>query len=281
MKLKKTIAIGFAATALFASFGCGGGGKQGGSSPAASAVTQQSKDLDEATIKNLLKKLESSNIQDKQEVCPLEKLPGYALYKTPLNDVQSKLQNEYYNRSLKFSNLSVADIKKDGDFASARLSYTTAENKLNTEILHFARIDGKWCVEPTGFKAVKSLKVAADDERIEAAANLGYTYENVPVIVLDVRSKTATRYKASWANPATFLLITDAGEFPTQNVGNFVAPMHSIAVSSAEPTRFCLPFKGASGKPQALRVIGFNELSDRGLPLDMNGSQVVTFTFSE
>ncbi len=281
MNLKKTIAIGLAATALFASFGCGNDGTQGGAGSSANVAIQQSKDLDEATIKNLLNKMESSNMKDKQEVCPLEKLPGYGLYKTPLFDVQPKLQNEYYNRTFKFSNVSVTDIKKDGDFASARLSYTTAENKPNTEILHFARLGGKWCVEPIGLKIVKPLKVAVDDERLEAAANLGYTYENVPVIVLDVRSKTSTRYKTGWVNPATFILLTDVGEFPTQNIGDFIAPMRPFDVLSAGPTRFFLPFKGASGKPQAVRVIGFNELSDRGLPLDMNGSQVVTFTFSE
>lgn len=281
MNFQKSIAISFAVTALFVSFGCGGGGNQSGSGSSTSISAQQKKNIDEATIKSILKKTESANIADKKAVCPVEKQPGFAILKTPLIDVQAEWQNAFFNQVFHGDNLSVSEIKQDGELASARVSYVTLEKKPRTEVLYFMRMNGKWYLDPLGFKIVKSLKVAVSDERLEAAANLGYTYENQPVIFFDVRSKTATSYKIGWAGPAEFILITDAGEFSTQNIGVYTVPIRPVKVSSAEAIRVVLPFNGAMGKPQAIRVIGFNELNNGGTPAGFDERQVVTFTLSE
>ncbi len=282
MKCTKTIAIALAVAATFVPFDCESSEKQGDSVLPTSIGEQQAEPLDEATVKNLMKKMESSNIAKKKEACPWEKLPGYAMYKTPLLDRQTEEQNKCFNRTQKFNQLSVSEIKQTGNIASARISYTTTKNTLMTDLMHYVRINGKWCLDPIGVKTVKSLKISGyDDALLEVEGNLCYTYANEPFIALDVRSKTTTSYSIGWAHPASFTLITDAGEFPPQDAGIFSVPTGSAAVTSAKPKRLLLPFKGATGEPQALRIVGFNELSIKGLPLDHDSAQVMTFTLNE
>ncbi len=284
MNLRKSVAIAFAAIAAVSSFGCGSGGNSGSRSSSAnqSAVSApQKKPLDEAEIRALLKKLESSDIAERKEVVPMEKLAGYAMRKTALLDWSGML-NDYFNRKLKYNNLAVADIKQDGDWASARISYTGSDNKKYDEKSCFRRIDGKWVFDPGEIKEVRTLKVSGyDAAELEAAANLGYTYENEPLIVFDIRSRTATKYMAGWVTPAVFVLVTDKGEYPIQNVESFAGPTGPEPISSAQVSRFCLPFKGAKGTPKFLRITGFNELDSRGLPVGVDNAQVMTFTLSE
>lgn len=282
MNLKNTIVMGAATMALFVSFGCGGNGNPNASSPAQIVNVQQKKNIDEAIIKSLIKKLESSDIADKKEACPMEKLPGYAMLKTPLMDIQEKSRVAFFNHTVKSSNLSVSEIKQEEDFASARISFTTADNKLNTEILQFTRIDGKWCIDALRLKSVKHLKVSGDDAQLEAAANLGYTYENEPIIVLDVRSKTTAVYQAGGWSVPSYILITEQGEFPLQNTAQVsMNPEWVYRITSAQTSRFTLPFKGATGTPKALRITGFNELNSEGFAVGHDKNQVVTFTLSE
>ncbi len=282
MNLKETVAIAFAVTAAFASFGCGGSGKPSTSSQTQSVSTQPKKNIDETEIKNIMRKLESTDIAERKEACALEKLPGYSLHKTPLLDNQSAVQDAYFNRTLKFGNLTVSDLKQEGNIASARLSFTAADNKQYTMVEHFIRIDTKWVFDAMDCKASKALQVTPEDaSHLEAAANIGYTYKDELFLVFDVRSKTATNYRIGWAQPATFLLITDAGEFLAQNIEGLTVPTERILVSSSGPIRFILPFKGATGKPKSLRITGFNELTREGGPLNNDVAQVVTFTLSE
>lgn len=277
MNLKKEIIIALAATALFASFGCGGGGKQSASGTSAGVSTQQKKPLDEATIKEIGQKMTSPNIEDKKAVCPIEKLPLHIFLKTSLRDEATFNMSQ----SFKFENPSVSNIKETGDFATANVSYTGVDNKQFNEKWYFKRIDGKW-VYNLGIKTAKSLKVSGYDEAaLEAAANIGYGYDNEPNLALDVRSKTTTVYQlGGWSHPA-YILITDQGEFPVQNTDLFSAPTGVFRITSAQPFRLYLPFRGATGTPKALRITGFNELDGRGFAVGHDSSQVVTFTFSE
>ena len=277
MNLKKSIAIALAATALFVSFGCGNDGKQSGGNPSASVSTQQTKPLDEATIKEIRQKMTSSNIEDKKAVCPIEKLPLHIFLKTSLRDEAQFNMNQ----SAKFENPSISNIKEEGDFATANVSYTGVDNKQFNEKWYFKRIDGKW-VFNLGIKTAKSLKVSGYDEAaLEAAANIGYGYDNEPNLALDVRSKTTTVYQlGGWSHP-TYILITDQGEFPVQNTDLFSAPAGVFRITSAQPFRFYLPFKGATGTPKAIRIVGFNELNSEGFAIGNDKNQVVTFTLSE
>ena len=277
MNLKKSIAIALTAVALFASFGCGGGGKQGASSTSAGVSTQQNKPLDEATIKELGKKMVSPNIEDKKAACPIEKLPLHTFLKTSLRDEATFNMSQ----SFKFENPSVSNIKETGDFATANVSFTGVDNKQFNVKWHFRKIDGRW-VYDLGIKTAKSLKVSGYDEAaLEAAANIGYDYNNEPNLVLDVRSKTTTVYQlGGWSHPS-FVLVTDQGEFPMQNTEMYSASAGVFRITSAQPFRFILPFKGATGTPKALRITGFNELDGRGFAVGHDSSQVVTFTFSE
>ena len=277
MNLQKSIAIGFAVTALFASFGCGGG-NQSGSGSSTSISAQQKKSLDEAEIKRIMKKLESPDIKDKKEAYPIEKLPFGGLMKTPLKDDLPLFE---FNSKTRFDNLSITDLKQDGDFASAQLSFVNEDKKTINERFYFRKVDGKWCADFFPIKTAKPLKVSNYDEtQLEAAANLGYTYKNEPVIIFDVRSKTATKYMVGRALAATFILITDTGEFPMQNTDILSAPQTFSYVSSEEASRFELPFKGATGTLKALRIVGFNKADNRGIPVS-HEPEVVTFTFSE
>lgn len=278
MNLKKSIAIALVATALFASFGCGNDGKQSGGGPSASVSTQQNKPLDEATVKELGKKMASPNMEDKKVAVPFEKLPAYTFLKTPLSDEPTF----NFNPAGKFENPSISNIKQEGNFATANVSYIGVDNKPFNEKWHLRRIDGKWVYDPAGIKTAKSLKVSGFDEAVlEAAVNIGYDYSNEPNLAIDVRSKTTTVYQlGGWSHPS-YVLVTDQGEFPTQNTENYSAPSGVFQITSAQPFRFYLAFKGATGTPKALRITGFNELDEQGFAVGHDSSQVVTFTFSE
>ena len=281
MNLKKSIAIALTATALFASFGCGDTGKQSVSNPAQSVTTQQNKPLDEATIKEIIKKLESSNIEERKALFWFDKLPADTFLKTPLKDGNTVFD---LSQPLKHENLTVSNIKQEGDFAVVKASYIGADNQRHSEENCFRRFDGKWYIDlPVGIKSANHLRVSGYDEAaLEAAANIGYTYEDEPIIVLDVRSKTTAVYQVGgWSQPS-FVLITDKGEFPLQNTARCIMNLMEVGwINSAQPFRFMLPFKGAVGKPKAVRIIGFNELDNQNLPVDRDMKQVVTFTLSE
>lgn len=277
MNLKSSIAIALTIAAAFASFGCGDSGKQSGSSSSASVSTQQKKPLDEATIRGLAKKMASSKIEDRKEACPLEKLPYYSWTNTSLQKSNIDL-----NQPAKCDNLSISDIKQEGDFASAQVSFTGMDNKPQSGKWYFKRLNGKWCINGS-IKTMKSLQVSGfDSSRLEAAVNLGYTYQNEPVLLLDVRSKTSVSYQVGgWSQPS-YILVTDKGEFSLQNTTDFaVDPLAILFVTSAQPSRFILPFKGAAGTPKSLRITGFNELDSQGFPVDHDYNQVVTFTLNE
>ena len=282
MKFTKQLAVALAVAAAVFPLNCESSGKQEGFVLTANFDAQQGEPLNEETVKSLMKRMESSNIAAKQAACPWEQLPGHAMYKTSLLDKQTAAQNKCFNRMQKFDQLSVSEIQQTGDYASARLSYMTEKKKLVTELMHYVRINGEWRLDPIGVKTVKPLKVTGyDGALLEVAGNLCYTYENEPFIVLDMRSKTTTSYSLGWANAASFTLVTNAGEFPPQDTELFAAPTNSAKVTSAKPSRLLIPFKGAAGEPQALCIVGFCELSDRGLPTDRDSAQVMTLTFSE
>ncbi len=278
MNLKKSIAIALTVAAAFASFGCGGGGQQSGSS--ASVSSQQVKPLDEATIKKLVKQLASSKLEDRKAAFPVEKLPMAAFLKTVLKDGDNTWGD--VSQPIIIDNLSVSNIKQSGDYASAQASFTVNNQQFNRPWI-FRKLDGKWVFDFLGIKTSIPLKVSGyDSSQLEVAANFGYTYENDPVLLLDVRSKTAAVYKLGlWSQPS-YILVTDKGEFPVQDTATISIAQNTIfQISSAQPFRFCLPFKGATGKPKALRITGFNELDSRGFSVGHDDNQVVTFTLSE
>jgi len=274
MDFKKAMLLSLFIISSLSSFGCGGGDSAGVS-------IKQEQEIDEAVIRRLAHQMESSNIEERKEACLLEKLPGFAIYKTPLFDEQPSFQDDFFSQPLSFNNLSITNIRRDGDSASAAFSYQTEQDEQITETYRFVRIDGRWSLDPLVISSSKPLKAVGEDDRLEAAANLGFTHKDEPVIVLDVRSRTSTRYMVGWTEPASFTLITEDGEFPVQNADFFYAPGDSFAVSSAGPTRFTLPFRDATGAPRAIRVVGFNELNAQGLPLGADQAQVMTFTLSE
>lgn len=277
MNLKKSIIIALAVTAAFASFGCGDSGKQGGSGSSANVSTQQAKPIDEATIKKLAKHLTSPKIEDRKDVFPIEKLPATAFFKTSLKDGSNSLVN--FNQPPKIDNLSVSDIKQSGEYASARASFTGDNNQQFNEFWIFRKLNGKWVFDAFGIKTSKPLNVSGyDGAQLEAAANIGYTYKNEPVIVFDVRSKNATKYLAL----SQSVLVTDSGEFPLQNTETYNAdPSVFWEITSAQPFRFIIPFKGATGKPKAIRFLSFNELDSLGLPINPMTNDEMTFTLSE
>lgn len=277
MNLKKSIIIALAVTAAFSSFGCGSSGKQGGSGSSANVSTQQAKPIDEATIKKLAKHLTSPKIEDRKDVFPIEKLPATAFFKTSLKDGSNSLVN--FNQPPKIDNLSVSDIKQSGEYASARASFTGDNNQQFNEFWIFRKLNGKWVFDAFGIKTSKPLNVSDyDGAQLEAAANIGYTYKNEPVIVFDVRSKNATKYLAL----SQSVLVTDSGEFPLQNTETYNAdPSVFWEITSAQPFRFIIPFKGATGKPKAIRFLSFNELDSRGLPINPMTNDEMTFTLSE
>ncbi len=276
MNFKKNIAIALAVMALFASFGCGNDGKHGGGGTSVGVSKQQNKPLDEATIKELSKKLTSPNMEDKKAACPIEKLPMNTFLKTSLRDETKYIQ------SGKLEILSVSNIKETGDFATANVSYIGLDNKQYNEKWYCRRIEGKW-VSDIGIKTAKSLKVSGYDEAaLDVAANIGYTYDNEPILAFDVRSKTTTVYQlGGWSHPS-YVLVTDQGEFPLHNTEVISVPAAGIfRITSAQPFRFYLPFKGATGTPKALRITGFNELDEQGFAVGQDSNQVMTFTLSE
>ncbi len=277
MNLKKAIAVTLTVAAVFTSFGCGGG-KQSSSGASAGISAQQKKTLDEAAIKTILKKMESSNIADKKEICPFEKLPGYSFEKTLLHDSPIT-----FHANVKVDNLVISNIKQDGDLASAKISYLGADKQQYEGPMYFRRLDGKWVVDCYGIKSSKSLKVFGYDEsKLEAAANIGYTFENEPVIVLDVRSKTAAIFQVGKYSRASYYLITDKGEYPVQNTEVYSLDLTGYwTVTSEKPSRLYIPFKGAVGAPKALRITSFNEMGSDSFPVGDDLNQVVTFTFSE
>lgn len=278
MNLKKSIIIALAVTAAFSSFGCGSSGKQGGSGSSANVSTQQAKPIDEATIKKLAKQMTSPKIEDRKDAFPIENHPAAAILKTPLKDDSNSFMN-FISQPLKIDNLSVSDIKQSGEYASARASFTGDNNQQFNEFWIFRKLNGKWVFDAFGIKTSKPLNVSGyDGAQLEAAANIGYTYKNEPVIVFDVRSKNATNYLAL----SQSVLVTDSGEFPLQNTETYNAdPSVFWEITSAQPFRFILPFKGATGKPKAIRFLSFNELDSLGLPINPMTNDEMTFTLSE
>lgn len=278
MNLKKSIAIGFAAMALFVSFGCGSSGKQGGSGSPANVSTQQEKPIDEATIKKLAKQMTSPKIEDRKDAFPIENHPAAAILKTPLKDDSNSFMN-FISQPLKIDNLSVSDIKQSGEYASARASFTGDNNQQINALWTFRKLNGKWVFYMSEIKTSKPLKISGyDGAQLEAAANIGYTYNNEPVIVFDVRSKDTINYLAL----SQSVLVTDSGEFPIQNTATCSTdPTVLWEITSAQPFRFILPFKGATGKPKAIRFLSFNELDSLGLPINPMTNDEMTFTLSE
>lgn len=281
MNLKKSIAIALAATALFASIGCGDSGKQNASNPAQNITSQPNKPLDEATIKEIVKKFESSNSEERKALAWFGKFPAEAFLKTSLKDGNTTFD---FSQPLKYDNLTVSNIKQEGDFAVVKCSYIGVDKQHHSEENCFRRFDGKWYIDlNVGIKSANHLRVSGYDEAaLEAAANIGYTYEDEPIIVLDVRSKTTAVYQVGgWSQPS-YVLVTEKGEFPLQNTARcIVNPMAVGRINSAQPFRFYLPFKGATGTPKAIRIVGFNELNSEGFAVGHDKNQVVTFTLSE
>lgn len=278
MNPKKFIAISLAVMAAVFSFGCGNNGNQGGSNPSAGVSAQQEKPLDEETVKSIFKTMSGSNLAQKKAVCPIEKLPIYSWFRTPLKD-ESSTRIDLSKFPL-VKNLVILDIKQDGNFATAKTSWEDADGRQHNDCLdYFIRVDGKWCYNIWGFKSSHPLNVDGyDTARLEVGANIGYNYENDPMIIFDVRSKTETRYYLIRPN---FVLVTDQGEFPMQNTSQISVPSGDFMVTSAEAIRFGIPFKGAVGAPKALRITGFNETNSQGFPLNHDIAQVMTFTLSE
>lgn len=181
-----------------------------------------------------------------------------------------------------YPRIQVSNLQQEGDFASAKVSYTGIDNQRHNEVWCFRRLDGKWCGDALGLKSAKPLKVSDyDGASMEVAANIGYTYKNDIIIAFDVRSKTTTNYTlGQWGQPS-YVLVTDKGEFPAQNLEGMSAPSGFFQITSAQPLRLYIPFKSATGKPKALRITGFNEIDNQGFPVGNDMAQIVTFSLSE
>ncbi len=281
MNLKKSIVIAFAAMAVASPLAIGSAAAP--ANPIDEAVsTPQEAPLTEAEIQRLFKLMTSKEIEARLEAAPIDKLPGYAIMRTPLWDTRDMCMDQYLNRRKPSRGLIISDLKPEGNWGTARVSYIDTDNKRYSQLLFFRRLEGKWVVDPSSIKTTREMKISGfDAAKLEVAANLGYTYKNEPVLVIDMRSITATRFSAGWVSRAGFVLVTDEGEFPIQNTDYLDGPRGPIFISSDRPSRFCLPFKGATGTPRALRITGFNELDNIGLPARGGRDQEVTFTLSE
>ena len=158
-------------------------------------------------------------------------------------------------------------------------SFTGDNNQQINALWTFKKLNGKWVFYMSEIKTSKPLKISGyDGAQLEAAANIGYTYNNEPVIVFDVRSKNNTNYLAL----SQSVLVTDTGEFPIQNTEACSTDSTVFwEITSAQPFRFVLPFKGATGKPKAIRFLSFNELDSLGLPINPMTNDEMTFTLSE
>ncbi|MCR5177185.1 MAG: hypothetical protein K6C05_10125 [Anaerovibrio sp.] len=264
MILKKAIACFVMGILAFAVLGCG--------DMSQNDINKQPKAINEEIIKNIIGIWGGNDIEAKREICRIDRVPTGILVKTRLIDATDI--EGYLRQKHQLQDISVSQIRQDGDYAMAHISYTDGSAVIN-ENLGFCYIDGQWCMGLNEIKSAANLDISCSDSNIDVAANIGYSFDNNPVIILDLRSKTGQRYAAGWVEPVTAILVTDKGEFPARNFGIFISPERVIMISSQEAVRLTLPFKDAIGTPREIRLIGFNGLDSRGLPVSFDNEAVI------
>ena len=277
MRIKKLGIIVLVVAVSFSMTGCSSSEQE--DSPKVQVSSSQvvkNEKLDEANIRKLCEAMSPEGDMDtRRRAYPVKNLPGGALLTTALYDGAAEFQNNV-DRGIKAENIKISNIQQDGNHATADISYTVNGQQVN-EHTYFLKINGEWHFDLDDVKAAYRTKISGyDGAMVKMEANLGYTYNNDPIVVLDMQSKASKNYMAGWVEPMKVMLVTDKGEFPVKNTAKCYATTSPVKVTSVQPTRVFLPFAGASGTPKALRVIGFNELNNRGLPLNGDNAQTIT-----
>lgn len=275
MKIKKILAAVFITGALAASLGCGGGGKPTESNSSV-AVTQKQEDI-EGIFRKIYKKATSSKNEERLEVYS-KNSAGFLFLKTALRDETQNTLNFCRNRDVKQAeNIKISNVNRKGNYVAADVDYTMGGEAIHERDV-IENVNGKWVVAYNQIVKNTPLAVACDDAgALEAAANLGETFDGDFVLLMDVRSKNMTTYSFGWVEPAKYVLVTDQGEFFAQSIPSVLDVPNGHWKIGTDPFRLTVPFKNAKGTPQALRVIGFNELNSRGLPANNNTAQEMTF----
>ena len=222
--------------------------------------------LNEAGIREIATKWESTGEKERKDLCQLEKLPYYNMLKTPFKDEREATAKRLLQTEIHVANLKISNIKQDDEFASAQVSYSGTNNKPINERWHFRKIGGKWTFDPFGIKKAYSVQISGyDASQFELAANIGYTYDNDPVLILDLRSKSTAAFSLGWVNNPAFILITDEGNYPTKinDRGS-----HKF---DFDPIRLQLKFHDVRGTIEKLRITDIRPLNENGLPNHREG----------
>lgn len=285
MKIRKVI-LALSLVMLAVLFGGCGDSKQNTTTKPESAMQKNSDvskqkegDLDEKIVKKLISIWGSKDIAKRQSICPVSKLPVAKLLTTRLINGE-KLIERNIQEPFEYKDIKVSNVRQNGNFGTAHVSFVDGTLHMSEES-GFIKIDGKWYMNLSTITSVSKMNLSGYDKRmLDIDANIGYGFDKEYLIVMDVRAKTDKLYSAGWVEPITAVLITDKGEYPLQNFGNFFAPDSPLKISSKEPVRIALPFKGATGTPKALRLKGFNELDSRGLPANGDVAQVMNVSLN-
>ena len=282
MRLKKSIAAMFLGMALISVAGCSTTSQSGVNTQISSTAEVKIKPLDEATAKKPRELLDPSrDVKERLRVWLPEGSPTTIFMATSLLDCDYKVKDGLIAGG-KINNIQVANIAQEDNIAIVDVSYGV-EGRQFSDRDFFAWYNGEWHLNALGLKDVYHINLSGyDDALLSMDANLGYGYGGSPAIVLDVKSKTGRGYSAGrWMLGLEAILITDTGEFPTSDFNNMYAPTSTTDIKSARASRFYFPFAGATGTPKALRLIGFNKLDDRGLPVNHDESQTITLNIDK
>ena len=276
MIIKKTLLALFLGIAVFSIAGCAGGEQSGEGTHLFDFMDEKDKDLDEATIRKLCAAMSpKADDKEKERAYPLQELPAAACLNTSMINGVANIMNEM-RQGTNLEDIKVYDIQQDGNHGSANISCTNA-GQTSMFRMNFLRINGKWCINFLGIKDGGPVKISGYDKAaVKIEGTIGHTFAGDTVIILDMQSLTNRSYSAGWVEPMQAVLITDQGEFPIRKVEDAIGPAPHTMISSHQPARLALPFAGAKGQPKQLRLIGFNALNSRGLPVNIGEAQVLT-----
>ncbi len=278
MDFKKAFLALFLVMAIFSTLGCAGT-ENGDAGPQASSLSAaKAKPLDEATALKIFKTVFfDKDDKEKEKVFPLQDLPAGAAMKTSMFDGIAFTKNSW-RQVPKLENIKVNDIKQDGNHGKANISFI-CDGQSAMHWYYFIRVNGEWRMNCSNIKDGGRLKLSGyDNSKLKMEATIAYTFDDDPVIMIDMQSLTSRNYMAGWVEPVKVVLLTDQGEFPIKNFEDITGPNGPIKISSQEPARLVFPFGGAKGTPLGIKLIGFNTLNGNGLPANVDASQVLTMS---
>ncbi len=278
MDFKKAFLALFLVMAIFSTLGCAGT-ENGDAGPQASSLSAaKAKPLDEATALNICKTAHyGTDDKEREKAYPLKDLPAAAALQTSMIDGVALIKTSML-QTPKVDNIKVYNMEQDGNHAQVNVTITY-NGQSEMQNLSFIRVNGEWCMNCSNIKDGGRLKLSGhDDSQLKMEARIAHTFNDEPIIIIDVQSLTSRIYAAGWTNPVQAVLITDQGEFTVKNFGDVTGPIGGIKISSQKPERLIFPFGDAKGTPLGIRLIGFNELNSRGLPANLDSSQILTLS---